>query len=96
MRENYYLLVRAVVNRAVLDYRMYTQVAGKDPDNLDAMRILNDVRRFFKSRWFCVLTGLDGDFFLDALDVEMEKESAKQKKRRRRSRKKRRVCDGVR
>jgi hypothetical protein len=79
MMENYSLVVEAVVIRAVQDFKIYSRILKRDPTNLDAIRIMGDVKRFFRSQWFSYLTGMDGSYLL----AKLEGEEAKRPKRAR-------------
>lgn len=67
----YELLVTAIVDRAVRDYKYATKkiwepvIAWLDkPES-------SEIEVFFRSEWFTELTGLDGEWFLSALRKEL-------------------------
>lgn len=68
-------LAEAIVAKAGEDYIEYrrdleTIKEGKERDLL--LKKLNEVERFFRSRWFTVLTELDGKKFKATLDEKYE------------------------
>jgi hypothetical protein len=82
MRDNFSLIASAIVLQAAQDYRIYSKILSRDPTNLDALRILSDVERFFRSQWFYELTGADGTVMLARLEREGMKGRNKMRARR--------------
>ena len=64
-------LGNAIILQAVKDYRAALKIYRKNPDNISANRDIVDVECFFHSRWFSVLTELDGDMFIRKLKEEV-------------------------
>ena len=67
MEDEYAALVRAIVTQAIEDYRRAGRALRRRPDNVRARKMLRDVERFFRSRWFAAITGLDGSEILQKL-----------------------------
>lgn len=66
----YQELANAIIKQAATDYRAALKALKKNPENIIAQREADDVRRFFRSQWFCVLTDIDGEWLLEQLDKE--------------------------
>ena len=71
-------LARAIVLRAVRDWRSAAETLREHPGNQQTMRMLGDCEEFFLSDWFVDLTSLDGGFILRKLK---EEEQANDKQR---------------
>ena len=80
--DGYVNLANAIVGQAAKDYLMYKKrlyILGDD-DNPNEFRgeviryrnKLNDVRKFFKSKWYKTLTDLDVAMLVGRLDEEFE------------------------
>lgn len=59
--KNYEDLANAIIIQAVKDYRK-----TKSP------QVRNELKRFFKSEWFSILTNLDGDILIKKLEREVK------------------------
>ncbi len=57
--KNYEDLANAIIIQAVKDYR-----STKSP------QVRNEIKRFFKSEWFTMLSNVDGDIILKKLESE--------------------------
>ena len=63
-------LANAIVIRAVEDYRIAARKLKRDPMNETADTDIRRLNRFFCSRWFEVLTNVDGRILLSRLKRE--------------------------
>ena len=59
--KNYEDLANAIIIQAVKDYRR-----TKSP------QVRNEIKRFFKSQWFSMLTNVDGDMLIKKLEREVK------------------------
>lgn len=72
MKDGYTLLAAAIVERAVLDYRIAKKNIRKKYAVAESERVIHDVKRFLSSEWFRGLSDLDGNRLLEMLEeVEM-------------------------
>jgi hypothetical protein len=71
MKDNYENLANAIILRAVRDYRKALKKLAKFPDDIIAMSRKQEVERFFRSRWFKVLTSLDPEMLIRKLNAEV-------------------------
>ena len=80
--DGYVNLANAIVEQAAKDYLMYKKrlyILGDDDDpneiRGEVIRYrnkLNDVRKFFKSKWYKTLTDLNVEMLVRRLDEEFE------------------------
>ena len=80
--DGYVNLANAIVEQAAKDYLMYKKrlyILGDDDDpneiRGEVIRYrnkLNDVRKFFKSKWYKTLTDLNVEMLVGRLDEEFE------------------------
>ena len=80
--DGYVNLANAIVGQAAKDYLMYKKrlyILGDDDDpneiRGEVIRYrnkLNDVRKFFKSKWYKTLTDLNVEMLVGRLDEEFE------------------------
>ena len=63
-------LARAIVLRAVKDWRSAAESLGQRPGNQQTLGMLGECEEFFLSDWFVDLTSLDGGFILRKLRQE--------------------------
>ena len=78
-RRGYHDLANAVVEQAVWDYRR--ALDGISYNVKPAEVIVKELEDFFHSKWYRMLTKVDGDFLISALrkeHIEKEKERKKQ------------------
>ena len=74
--KRYTNLANAIVKQAAIDYEMalcgvpYTIGEREDPVQ-KCKTIISECENFFKSDWFTVLTGIDGDYLIDRLKKEV-------------------------
>ncbi len=65
-------LANAIILCAVEDFRHTRKLLTQNSDNLERLRELSRLERFFRSDWFKVLTPLDGKQLL----ADLRKEAA--------------------
>ena len=58
--KNYEDLANAIIIQAVKDYR-----------RTQSPQVRNEIKRFFKSQWFSILTNVDGDMLIKKLEREV-------------------------
>ncbi len=66
-------LVCAIVKTAVRDWKSARRRLKRKPGNMDAERVVKDCERFFRSKHFENLTGMDGKEFLKRLKAQEER-----------------------
>ena len=64
-------LAASIILQAAKDYRKCRKKLQKTPDHPEATKMIRDVEKFFRSRWFSVLSNdLNGAEVLDRLKHE--------------------------
>ena len=63
-------LANAIIIVAADDYRNARKKLCKDPDDWKAQATVKEVERFFMSRWYEVLTTVEGRYILNRLKAE--------------------------
>ncbi len=71
MEHQYELLSAAIVERALLDYRLARKNIRKNYDVALARERIHDVEKFLKSAWFGMLSDLDGNELLELMEGEL-------------------------
>ena len=71
MNESWEDLAGAIIMQAVADYRKCRVLVRTKPNQKAAQAMIREVERFFRSRWFCQLTELDGNRILNKLKEEV-------------------------
>ena len=71
MYTGYERLANGIILQAVDDYRKTRKELKLNIHNHEAMIILKDCERFFRSEWFGVLTALDGKDLLSKFETEI-------------------------
>ena len=72
--EGYFALAEAIIRQAVEDYRdAYLRLLRK-PDDETAAKEVGKIRKFFRSAYFSVISGLDGPLILRKLTKMAEGE----------------------
>ena len=66
----YEALAMAIVEAAADDYRSALRTLSKDPENEIARDEILDIRKFFRSGWYMMLTSIDGEYLIRMLDGE--------------------------
>lgn len=69
---NYENLANAIILQAVKDYRMALKSLKANPRNRTAMADKDEIERFLRSRWFTVLTSVDGEMLIRSLQMEVD------------------------
>ena len=64
MRENWEALVKAIIMKAVNDYRKARKQLREEPDNEKLLNTIHEVERFFRSEWFRKLSNVDSSTIL--------------------------------
>lgn len=68
---NYEKLANAIILQAVDDYRVALKSIRANPKSHVALSDKKEIERFFRSEWFTVLTGIDGDLLMKKLQMEV-------------------------
>ena len=63
-------LANAIIVQAVRDYRDAAYKLKKNPKYGEAIKTKIETERFFKSKWFCGLTDIDGNRLLRKWEEE--------------------------
>ena len=63
-------LANAIVLSAVADYRKALKRLSKNPGSDSAKAEVESQERFFRSRWYSVLTSVDGEYLIRKLRSE--------------------------
>ena len=71
MNEPYENLANAIVLSAVKDYREASKKLARGRRNKEAQQTKDECLRFFRSKWFTVLTSVDPEFLIEKLDKEV-------------------------
>ena len=61
----YQRLANAIVEQAAKDYRSALKALARDSDNAYIQDEVKSLERFFRSRWYGILTNVDGDYLID-------------------------------
>ena len=67
MEEAYFNLIRAIIERAQKDYRDALKNLAMNPNNFHAQDRIKEVESFYRSDWFVMLTGHEGDGLIERL-----------------------------
>ena len=67
-------LANAVILQAVEDYRKWTKEYSGSHDDRKLRKKLVELKEFFRSEWFSLLTALDGEQLLSRLKAELEEQ----------------------
>lgn len=67
MEEAYMSLIEAIIRKASKDYQFAVKKLAKNPDNWQAQDLLREVEEFFRSDWFEMMTGADGERLLERM-----------------------------
>jgi len=67
----YEKLANAIILRAVEDYRAALERLSSFPDDREVLVIESEVKQFFRSKWFSVLTTLDPEMLIRKLNEEV-------------------------
>lgn len=78
IQKGYEDLANAIILQAIKDYRFALRVLHKRPNNRAAQYQAKDIERFFRSRWFEVLTSIDPEMLIKRLRAEVADKLQKQ------------------
>ncbi len=67
-------LANAVILQAVEDYRKWTKEYSGSRDDRKLRKQIVELKEFFRSEWFSILTNLDGEQLLAKLKAELEEQ----------------------
>ena len=70
-----------IIFLAVQDYQISRRKLRRNPDHKTAARTVRELERFFRSRWFSILTDADGNKMLERLkweEASRDRETKKQ------------------
>ena len=73
----YQAIANAVVEQAAKDYRQALLKQKKEPNMPEHAARVRDLERFFRSDWYGVLTGLDGECLMASMRGMVRKEERK-------------------
>jgi hypothetical protein len=64
-------LANAIILQAAKDYRKALKQISQSPNDIIALSKKQDIERFFRSRWFEVLTSIDPEMLIRKLNAEV-------------------------
>ena len=70
-------LANAVVILAVQDYRAALTRLKYSPSDYRAKAAKDELERFFRSEWYCLLTDLDGAVIMEGVQREVNRKGSK-------------------
>ncbi len=68
-------LANAIILQAVEDYRKWAKEYSDSRDDRKLRKQIVELKEFFRSEWFSILTNLDGEQLLARLKSELEEQS---------------------
>ena len=71
MQQNWEALAQAIILQAVEDYRKCRRKVRRKPNQFEAQKMIREVERFFRSKWFKQLSEADGNMILEQLKKEV-------------------------
>lgn len=77
--KNYEALANAIVAQAARDYQDLYRVILKNPNDRITVDKAEHIKRFFRSEWFRILTGVEADYLLRKLEDEVKAEAGKRR-----------------
>ena len=66
----YESLSNAIVAQAATDYRTAMRALQNNPESKIALSEVRDIRKFFRSGWYSLLTSIDGEYLIEKLNEE--------------------------
>ena len=69
---NYEALGNEIIVRAAKDYRRALRSLKVNPKDESSQEEKREVEKFFRSRWFMVLTSIDGEMLIQKLRKEID------------------------
>lgn len=73
--ERYENLANAIVYQAVKDYRQILKVCIQYPDDEELQQEKESIEQFFESKWYSILTELDGAWLMRKIKEDVEYDS---------------------
>ena len=73
-------LANAIIKQAADDFRNAHRKLLKAPHDHEAKERIRDVKKFLRSRWYTVLTTIDGEYLLRMLSDEVREYTPKPEK----------------
>ena len=70
MEQQYELLAAAIIERALLDYRRAKKNILKKYDVLNSEIKISEIQKFLKSKWFSLLSDLNGEKLIELMEAE--------------------------
>ena len=70
MEQQYEMLAVAIIERALLDYRRAKKNILKKYDVLNSEIKIGEIQKFLKSKWFSLLSDLNGEKLIDLMEAE--------------------------
>ena len=67
----YQRLANAIVEQAAKDYRSALKALARDSDYAYIQDEVKSLERFFRSRWYGILTNVDGEYLMERLRAEV-------------------------
>lgn len=64
-------LANAIIVQVAKDYREALRLLGMKPNAKSAQHDKRSIERFFRSEWFSILTGLNGELLMKKLKEEV-------------------------
>ena len=64
-------LANAIIIQAAKDYRAALRRQRRNPDSEAARRVISEVERFFRSKWFTCLTEVKGEYLIERIRKEV-------------------------
>ncbi len=64
-------IANAIILQAVKDYRKALKQISQFPNDIIALSRKQDIERFFRSRWFEILTSIDPEILIRKLNAEV-------------------------
>lgn len=77
--KHYEALAHAIIVQAVIDYKAARRILEKNPKDLLAQAEVEKIKRFFRSRYYRALTGVDADYMIQKIEADIEEETDTEK-----------------
>ena len=69
--ERYENLANAIVYQAVKDYRKILKLCMEHPNSAECQSEKENLEQFFKSKWYSILTELDGEWLIEKIREDL-------------------------
>ena len=70
----YQALANAIIEQAVKDYKTALGYYYCHPDKKEYADEVDDLEKFFRSKWYGILTDLDGEYLMSGVRAMVRKE----------------------